>query len=359
MGIVSIFVFAGLSVGLWRALHQADRQRERAVGTAAITLAAIDDILQQEDLPGSSDPEVQREAMINSVSRSLARLAEYAGDDKNLITRSSKAYLRRGRLLVDIANLDDAIKTYEQAVSLAQKQLELHPGDVVWRRELATAINRLGGVYDRKGDAKNATKFYQQAEEQRRTLVNETHAPDDEHDLAVTLYNRAGMDAELAGLPANAQKRFQESCDLLNKIAKASPDKFNYTDSLAQCWFNWAHFLGSDPNKLNQALAATKNAKELWSGLLKKANDSLLYQVKLSACLTELGKLHHLQQEHAEALVQYREALSVYRDMVKRHPKVATYHGMLGLTCSTANSINGQSAGSSLEVAARSGQRTH
>jgi tetratricopeptide (TPR) repeat protein len=201
-------------------------------------------------------------------------------------------------------------------------------------------MNRLGGVYDRKGDAKNATSFYQQAEEQRRALVNETHAADDEHDLAVTLYNRAGMDAELASQPADAQKRFEESCEFLKKIAKANPDKLNYTDSLAQCWFNWAHFHGLDPNKVNQALVATKNAKDLWAGLLQREKDSLLYQVKLAACLTELGKLHHLQQANAEALAQYREALVVYRDMVKRHPKVATYHGMLGQTCSNLGQLD-------------------
>ncbi|MFL5331198.1 MAG: protein kinase domain-containing protein [Gemmataceae bacterium] len=339
VGFLSLIVFACLSVGLWRALHEAALQRDRAVGTSGVAMAAIDDILQQEDLPGSGDPEVQRQAMLDSVSRSLMRLAEYGGVDRELLDRSVKAYLRRGRLLVDVAKLDEAVAAYQQAIDLAQKQLAAQPNDLEWRRELATAKNRIAGAFDRKGDVARATVAYQEAEDLRRALVNETHAAEDEHDLGVTLYNRAGMDAELAGKPVEASKRFDESCTLLKNVVAQKPDQLKYRDSLAQCWFNLGRFLSHDPAKSNESLSAFQKAKAHWTDLVKRASESLLYQTKLAACLTELGRLFHDQHLTSEALAQYREALVVYRDMSKRHPKVATYQGMLGLTSSNLGQL--------------------
>jgi tetratricopeptide (TPR) repeat protein len=204
LGFASLVLLTVLSAQLFRANREANRLRDRAEGTAAVALGAIDDILEQEDLPGAGDPEVQRQAMLDAVSRSLQKLGDYGGDNRDLLDRSAKASLRRGRLLVDVARLDEAIVVYAQAVESARQQLMPHPNDIAERRQLAAALNRLGGTYERKknvGDLADAA--YRESEDVRRALATETQSVSDQHDLAIVLYNRAGFDSVRGGNDAS------------------------------------------------------------------------------------------------------------------------------------------------------------
>lgn len=331
-GLFSLLMLAALSVGLWRAVKEAGRQRDRAVNTVNIALSAVDGLLEQEDLPGSSDPEVQRQAMLDAVTRSLEKLGNYAGDDGELLGRGFKATMRRGRLLVDTGKLPDAVAAYQKAINLSRTQWD-QSHEIEWQRRLASALNRMGGVYDRTRDAVKADAAYDEAEKIRRELAVGGNS-DDVHDLAVTLYNRANVDSELSQRTDSAQKRFDESLGLLEKLTKEHPGQPRYRDSLAQCWFNFARHLSRQTGGMEDAFRALDNAKRIWLNLTEEDPASALYLMRLAMCLNEIGRLRHLNGEPAVAFDNYTAALKSWRELVRRHPKVATYQGLLGLTCS-------------------------
>jgi len=332
LGAVSLVATSMLSAGLWRANAEAGRQRDRAVASLGVALAAVDDLLEQEDLPGAGDPEVQRQAMLDAVTRSLGRLGEYAGDNPELLGRRARALLRRGRLLVDIGRLDDAAAAYAQAAELARHQLANRPDDVAWRRELGAAQNRLGGVHDRAGRPAEARGAFDEAESIRRQLA-EGGTPDDEHDLAVTLYNRAGLDSDAPDRQADAERRFDEARNRLTRLAEHYPDRDAYKNSLARLWFNRGRYLSRLPHRGDAALDALQEAARIWDRLASRHPSSTLYPTLLAACDNELGRLTHLRGDPAAAAEYYAAALAIWRDVVKRHPKVGLYQGMLGLTC--------------------------
>jgi serine/threonine protein kinase len=332
VGILSLILLSGLSVGLWRAEREAGRQRDRAVASLGIALASVDDLLEQEDLPGASDPEVQRQAMLDAVTRSLTKLGENAADDPDLVARSAKAFLRRGRLLVDVGRLGEAAEVYGKAVALARQQLGERPGDLGWRRELGSALNRLGGVYDRARKPAQATEALDEAERVRAELARETGTPDDEHDLAVTLFNRAGLDSDMAERQAESARRFRDSRERLAALADRYPEKGAYKHSLARNWYNWGRYLSRQPGQGDEAVDALRRAVQLWERLVYREPANTLYQTHLATCDNELAKLNHIQGDPEAAYEAYAAALKIWREVAKRHPKVGSYQGMLGVT---------------------------
>lgn len=340
LGIISLFGLSGLSIGLWRAETAATRARDRALGTMNIALAAIDDILDQEDLPGAGDPEVQRQAMLDSVGRSLEKLGQYSGDNPELITRSAKAYLRRGRLLVDTGRLDEATSEYARAIALCHEQLKQHENDIEWRRELGSAFNRLGGVHFRAGKFTEANASFLAAEDIRRKLVQEVNEPDDEHDLAVTLDNRAGLGADQKDNPAEVENLFEESRQRLADLVKRVPDNPRYKDSLAKSRHNFGRFLSFQPDRSDGAIQATDEARRLWQRLVDQYPLNTLYQTKLAACNAELARMYQLRNDPAAAFEYSTASVASWREVVKRHPKVTTFQGMFGIACMRLGQVN-------------------
>jgi eukaryotic-like serine/threonine-protein kinase len=340
LGIVSLFGLSGLSVGLWRAEAAATRARDRALGTMNIALGAVDDILEQEDLPGAGDPEVQRQTMLDSVSRSLEKLGQYSGDSPELIIRSERAYLRRGRLLVDVGKLDEAAIEYSKAVILCQEQLDQHANDLGWRRELGTALNRIGGVHDRAGKVPEATASYMAAEDIRRNLVQEASQPDDEHDLAVTLYNRAGLIAENSKKVAEAETLFEESRQRLADLVARIPDAAKHKNSLAQNRYIFGRFLSLQDDRADGAINATDEARRLWQKLTDEFPLNTLYQTKLAWCNAGLARMYQLRNDPADAFEYSTAAVASWREVVKRHPTVTTFQGMFGIACMRLGQVN-------------------
>jgi tetratricopeptide (TPR) repeat protein/tRNA A-37 threonylcarbamoyl transferase component Bud32 len=340
LGIVSLFALSGLSVRLWRAEKTATQARDRALGTLQIALGAVDDILEQEDLPGAGDPEMQRQAMLDSVSRSLEKLGQYSGDNPELITRSAKAFLRRGRLLVDTGRLDEAAIEYSKAVALCHEQLDLHDNDVLWRRELGSALNRLGGVHDRAGKVPEATASYIAAEDIRRKLVQENYQPDDEHDLAVTLYNRAGLIAEHSKNVAEAEQLFEESRQRLAHLVSQIPDAAKYKNSLAQNRYIFGRYLSLQDGRADGAINATDEARRLWQKLTDEFPLDTLYQTRLAWCNAGLARMYQLRNDPAAAFEYSTAAVASWREVVKRHPKVTTFQGMFGIACMRLGQVN-------------------
>ncbi len=342
MGIWSLFALSGLSVGLWRAERKAESARLRAVGTLGIALGAVDDLLEQEDLPGAGDPEVQRQAMLDSVSRSLDKLGQYSGDSPELIARGAKAYLRRGRLLVDVGKLDEAAAEYGKAIALCHEQLKQHDNDIAWRRELGTAFNRLGGVHDRAGKVAEATASFLAAEDIRRKLVQEANQPDDEHDVAVTMYNRAGLDAEHNKNTTAAEALFEDSRQLLADLLTRLPDNAKYKNSLAQNRFNFGRLLSLQDSRADGAIDATDKARRLWQALTDQNPLNTLYQTKLASCNAELARMYQLRNDPAAAYDHSTAAVASWREVVKRHPKVTTFQGMFGIACMRLGQVNAE-----------------
>lgn len=335
-GIWSLAALSVLSFNLWRAERAAEKARTQAVGSLGIALSAVDDLLDQEDLPGSGDPEVQRQAMLDSVGRSLVKLSQYGGDSPDLINRRSKAFLRRGRLLVDMGKLDAAAEEYSQAIALCREQINQQGGSADWQRELGTALNRLGGVHDRAGKVNEAEACYKDSEAIRGKLVDQWHLPDDEHDLAVTEYNRAGLTAEhqlhQAGT-AEAEKLFEQSRRRLADVVRREPKTPKYQNSLAQNWYNFGRLLSLQPAKNDAAIQAADHARQLWRQLCDEYPINTLYQTKLAACNAELARMYQLRNDMAAAYGHSAEAVASWREVVKRHPKVATFQGMFGIAC--------------------------
>ncbi|MBX7106301.1 MAG: serine/threonine-protein kinase [Gemmataceae bacterium] len=340
LGCVSLVLLSGLSVGLFRLYRQTEKARATAQSSLRVAFAAVDDLLEQEDLPGAGDPEVQRQAMLDTVGKSLDRIGKYEGDNPEIVARAAKAYLRRGRLLVDTGKLDAAIEEYNKAVVLSREQLNLHPESLSWRRELGSSLNRIGGAYDRAGRFEDATKAFQQAEDVRRALVADTLAADDEHDLAVTLFNRAGLDSDHKDRQTDALARFTESGRLLAGLVKSHPDAAKYQNSLAQSRYNLGRFLSQLPGKSDDAIREVDAARANWQKLSDANPLTTLYQTKLAAATTELARQYQVRQDPQAAREYSSAALASWREVVKRHPRVPTFQGLLGISAAHLGQIN-------------------
>lgn len=340
LGVASLIVLTGLSVGLYQMYRTAESARATAQASLRVAFAAVDDLLETEDLPGAGDPEVQRQTMLNSVTKSLDRIGQYSGDNQEIVARSAKAYLRRGRLLIDMGQLNDGIAEYEKAVALCRDQLKSNPNSLPWRRELGNALNRLGGGHDRAQQVAKATTAFDEAEKVRRALHEDTQSTDDEHDLAVTLFNRAGLDSDQPERQADALRRFAESEKLLLDLAKSQPNQAKYKNSLAQCKFNLGRFLSFLSGRSDDAIQTADAARAIWQKLCDENPQSTLYLTKLASATTELARQYQQRQDPQAAREHSSAALATWRDVVKRHPKVAAFQGQLAVSAAHLGQIS-------------------
>jgi serine/threonine-protein kinase len=241
----------------------------------------------------------------------------------------AQGHFNLGTLHRDARRLDDAAKSYQEALqAVAQARAAAH--DTPELRRLEAAVHHsLGNTYADQGHRPEAEKAYDTALTIRQALAAaHPETPDYRADEAATHFTLGAMLADFAGRTRDAEDAYGKALALLHALVAEHADVLRYKANLASAHYNLGK-LQSDNNRDGEARASYQAALDLQRGLVRHARDVPEYQADLAHTLTGLGRLAVNRRDHEEGLRAFLEARDIRQALVKAYPNLLDYQSDL------------------------------
>ncbi|MEO8130686.1 MAG: tetratricopeptide repeat protein, partial [Bryobacteraceae bacterium] len=267
-----ICAIAGGALATFREHQRAERRFDQVRKMANSFLFEIHDAI--EKVPDSL---WARELLVKRALQYLDSLAQEAANDRSLLAELATAYTKVGDVQgsparANMGNTAGAVQSYEKALSIRQRLVDLDSSSTEARRELANAYSSMSSVLNVSGDAKAAMSSAQKS---------------------VGL-----LEGLLAANPSNAQ--------ILNDMAVA----YQYLGNayvVAEDWLRVAE--------------CRRKTLAIYEGQLAVAPTDLAMQRNVSLTLKTLGAVLAKLRDREGALRYYRQAVAMDEKAVAADPK--------------------------------------
>ncbi len=246
-------------------------------------------------------------------------LRKRAPDSAEFARDLSVSYSRLGDLQLKLGKPPEALRYYQQDISIAEELRKRSPDSAEFARDLSVSYSRLGDLQLNLGKPSEALRYYQQslsiAEELRK------RAPDSAEfarDLSVS-YSRLG-DLQLnLGNPSEALRYYQQCLTIREELRKRAPDSADFARGLSMSYLRLGD-LQLNLGNPSEALRYYQQCLTIREELHKRAPDSAEFARDLSASYSRLGELQLKLGKPPEALRYYQQALSIAEELRKRSP---------------------------------------
>lgn len=265
-----------------------------------------------------------REALSKSAA-ALGTMAEDDPEDPVLAQAANEAWNEYALLLSTRYSSDEegvdpeTLPAMERALELAERLTELEPDEVRHRLRVASSRGNLGGVYRRMARYDEAQECYAAARDALEDLVRDFPSTLLYKLELATVRNQLGFLVDVRSRSATsreefvaryalAEPHFVATIELLEEVAAAVPEVFQYRHRLAVARYNLAALVDAihaDPTRF-AALAQASLADALRARRLAPTNGDVtrtVYDARrmVAGALLALGK-HVEALEHVEAL---------------------------------------------------------
>ncbi|HJZ68426.1 MAG TPA: tetratricopeptide repeat protein [Blastocatellia bacterium] len=224
-----------------------------------------------------------------TVRRDFAAAIDYYGKiaDRSSSAEKSNAYVDLGRAYEKSENIDKAIEYYSQAAKLNSQS--------------APAFLRLGILYGRRQDLKDATDAFDKAEAIYGVMSNQ-------EGQAEVLFQRGALSSKMRKL-ADAKAQLEKALE----ISKGATNKYQYVKTQLQL------------SSVYEAEGNTERAKEIATEAINAAQSNKIRSLETSG-LMDLGFLFLSRGEFDEAGKRFRQALDYAQaDKARRAEARARY----------------------------------
>ena len=208
------------TIGYFRTQHalaQESLQRERAEAAVAVSLEALDRVYERfapdrvlvdsnvsigEDgeenrvqLPAQPELSPESVALLQDLLKSYDKLAELDMEDANLQIEVAKANRRLGDIYQRLDQAKEAMTAYQKAIELTDElipSIENREQRIALETNKARIRNDLGSVYRRMGERFTAVQTFHASLESLESLMSQSTAPEVRFELARTNYLLSG-----------------------------------------------------------------------------------------------------------------------------------------------------------------------
>jgi len=214
-----------------------------------------------------------------------------AQDPKNAewVRDLAASYVGIGALLGEQGKLGEAEENFRSGIAILEPLEQSDPNNTDWQRALALVYDQVGAVLGRQ--AALAAR--------RQDVVAED----------------AGKSSSSAEIFSEALRYYRMSLAIRDKLVARDPENLKWRYELGAGHGNLAIVLSSQGN-LAQARNELEIAKETFQQAAMAEPLVPLFQHDLALAILHIGDLLSRQQQFAEALASYREALGILQDLV-------------------------------------------
>src|SRR5262245_2912262 len=368
----TMLVMLSLMGGVVMANYQARRAERRFQQVRKLANTFLFDFHDKiQNLPGSTEA---REMVVKTALEYLDSLAAEAGDDPALEWELAMAYQKVGDVQGDpwdpsLGRPDQAMKSYEKAMALAQKlavgakddlkiqralargyfkigalRAETGDKDNSWdflrrsvtiseevarrsgerpdARYLTDCYVRLGDVYLDTGDARAGLEFYRKSLEVSKLWAQKLK---DDNTLFAVGGDHAHVGEALASLGdlPNATENYRQAVNIKEEVAGRNPNNNHYKRDLRVA-YSWMGNLAGNPNFINAADKAT--AMKYYRQALTIAEEIAAADSKNATARSDLISSYNAlgdvlsESDPAGSVEYYRQALSLVETLLEGSP---------------------------------------
>ena len=243
----------------------------------------------------------------------------------------SKSLNRFGNIQVGLGDLEAALKSYSESLSIIEKLLQSDQNNTELRRDMSVSHNKIGNVRIAQGDLRGALSSYSSSLAIAEGLVKSDPSNMEwQHDLSVS-YDNIGDVQLKQGNHEEALNAYSRSLVISEKLARAEPNNAK-----------WQHDLSVSYNKLGSIQIRQDDLK----GALKSYSDSLAiterlarsdpgnarWQRDLSISFDNVGDVLLKQGDEKGALKYYSDSLSIRERLTSTYPENATWQRELSVS---------------------------
>ena len=293
------------------------------------------------------------------------------------LDRLATASYELGELTSEIGNKDDAVRAYQESLTIRERLAREHPSVVRFRRDLATSHNQIAGQQHEIGQQAQSLSSHKQAIAIREQLVRDNGtATELQSDLAVSYGNIASVQRAM-GRSAEALASYKSAIVIQDRLARDKPMETQFWNRLALSLNNigllqmslaqWAEagasleqgrairerlvreapadsffrsdlarshesigtYLHRSVGRLAQAMDSRKRALAIREQLARENPSVTGIRRDLAASYLDIGMLQRAAGNNAEALASYEQAREIYGQLVRENPSVTQFQDEL------------------------------
>jgi tetratricopeptide (TPR) repeat protein len=315
------------------ATRVAEQQRDRANQNLKRAREAIDhfhtEVSQSAEMKARGVEKLRTRLLEGAVDfyERLAQEEEEGGGDE-IEAERGRTRRRLASMLADVGKPAEAEARHREAIAIARRLADAHPGERAYRGDLAAALNALGMLYAERGQGAQAEAAWVEEIGLRRELAaGRSEDADCQSDLAMSLHDLATLYSE-SGQFGKAEKPRAECIEVCRQLDAGHPEKPEYQWPRANSLHTLALWYGRTRSP-DKAEAASKEAGDLFRRMITAKPHTPRYQRALANCLWARGFQYSLTRRPAEAASAYAEAVTTFRRLVRDHPAVTDYQSDL------------------------------
>ena len=238
-----------------------------------------------------------------------------------------------------LGQADEAKANLERASALHEALVRDHPASLDDRADLARSLDRLGLIVPRER-SEEAIPLIERAIAIFRTLASsEPSARSRQTDLALT-FNHLGIVHRAAGHPSEAQSCYNDVIAILEALNREPPEDPSTRHLLAVAYYNRGnlrvrhHFPGW-PDDLEQS-------RILQEPLVRDYPAVTAYRAHLAKTCGYLGLMLDNAGRRGEALIRLERSRDLLRELVRDDPTVVAHRRNLALTDINLGTLQGR-----------------
>jgi serine/threonine protein kinase/tetratricopeptide (TPR) repeat protein len=307
-------------------LGEAKAQQERAEAGFRLAYRAVKEFavrFTEREMPQTPATLPLRRELMESTVRYYEEFLKQRPDDAELRSELADLYFRTAKVASDIGSKVEALDLYRKAQANYEVLWKADPAEAHARRELAHVHNNSAILLNAMGRRQEATDSFRKALALFQGL--ERDFPDDRRNtrwVAFALNNLGSVSAD-QGMLEQASRYFTESLTIRESLAKADPDDPEAHALVAEAHENLALFLGRNRRDDAGALANYRTAVAIREEMVRRFPRNTDAQRLLARCRRALGdQLRHAErrEEGLDLLLKARATL----EELTRTTQVAT-----------------------------------
>jgi serine/threonine protein kinase len=247
------------------------------------------------------------------------------------LARLASATFDLAMLTNEIGDKQDALREFQDSLSIREPLARANPGVSKLRRDLAASYNCTGLLQNEMGHVREAIESINRALEIVERLARENPGVADYRRDVAAAYNNIGTLQRDTGHPGEALESHQKALAIHERLARENPNVAVFQSDMARSHNNIGALQGVTGRSF-EALASYSKALEIESRLVRENPSVIEYQRTLALVHNNLG-IRHLEMGHPDdALASYRNALEVRERLARENSSVTEFQSDVAKT---------------------------
>jgi len=329
---IFILLLTGIITTAWQAhianeaKHAADEQRI----LAELRFNEVRELARRfmfdfhDEIQNLSGSRTARELLVTTALEYLERLANEAGDDRELLSELAAAYIRVGDIQgnpyeANLGNTAGALDSYFQAHAILKNLVHVGPDNIEYRRSLANSLNKIGDVQQWAGHTDHARESFHNA---RQILVDLSAADPDNKGvlqaLAASLL-KIGDSYGWHGRDGEALPYYAKVLELVEILARRDPEDIQSVLNLSVGHSKMGYSL-SRSGDLDSALFHHRTALDVTGQFSEKHPDNARLRRSVAINANQVGTVYMAMGNPEDALKKFNAALEIVLSLYNADP---------------------------------------